>query len=176
MYGFEVLKRMVKGEDWTTSDRFPRVTLCDFKIRVLGNIHRYTVQCSLPLNLFNEKIFIFIWFWFMFVFIATTGSLIMWLIDSIYIPRQIRYIRSRLIAMDKLHHASDKTVNRFVRDYLRRDGLFIIRLVTKNASDLIAAELIAGLFEHFKDHKRQLERLESQHEMLADGVVSETQT
>ena len=97
MYGFNVLSRMIEGEDWTTSDRFPRVTLCDFKIRILGNIHRYTVQCSLPLNLFNEKIFIFIWFWFIFVALATFGSLIMWLIDSMYIPRQIRYICSRLL-------------------------------------------------------------------------------
>ena len=80
--------------------------------------------------------------------------------------------------MDKLHHASDKTVNKFVREFLRRDGLFIIRLVAKNASDLIAAELIAGLFEHFKDHKRQLERLESQHEMnvLNTENIGESQT
>ena len=45
-YGFEVLRKMVAGENWTTSDRFPRVTMCDFKIRTLGidNIHRYTVR------------------------------------------------------------------------------------------------------------------------------------
>ena len=63
--------------------------------------------------------------------------------------------------MDKLHHAPDARVDTFVHSFLRRDGLFIIRLVAKNASDLIAAELICGLWEHFRDHKRQLERLES---------------
>ena len=38
----------------------------------------------------------------------------------------------------------------FVRRYLRRDGLFLIRLVSKNSSDLIAAELVSGLWQHYQ--------------------------
>ena len=33
LYGLSVLQRMMAGEDWTTSTKFPRVTLCDFEIR-----------------------------------------------------------------------------------------------------------------------------------------------
>ena len=76
---------------------------------------------------------------------------------------QIKYIKSRLIAMDKLKitPANDHLVNMFVKNYLRRDGIFLIRLVGKNASDLIAAELVCGLFEHYKDNKKSIERLQS---------------
>ncbi len=161
LYGFDVLERLVQGLELSVSDRFPRVTMCDFKIRLLGNVHRYTVQCALPVNLFNEKIFIFIWFWLIFVCAATAGSLLLWLWRAIYIPHQANYIKSRLIAMDKISVSGDKLVKPFVKNYLRRDGIFLIRLVGKNASDLIAAELICGLFDHYKDNKKSIERLQS---------------
>ncbi len=161
LYGFEVLDRLIEGKELSVSNRFPRVTMCDFKIRLLGNVHRYTVQCALPVNLFNEKIFIFIWFWLIFVCTATSGSALLWLGRALYTPGQITYIKSRIIAMDQMNSMSEKLIRPFVKSYLRRDGLFLIHLVGKNASDLIAAELICGLFQHYKDNKRSIERLQS---------------
>jgi len=35
LYGVSVLRRMIDGQDWTTSPKFPRVTLCDFYIRCI---------------------------------------------------------------------------------------------------------------------------------------------
>jgi hypothetical protein len=168
LYGFDVLKRMLMGENWTESSRFPRVTMCDFKIRVLGNIHRYTVQCSLPMNLFNEIIFIFLWFWFVFVAFATVGSLLMWIASSVYTPYQMRWVKSRLIAMDKVQSkgANKEKIEKFVNVYLRRDGLFILRMVAKNSSDMISAQLLGGLWEHFKDNMKSVERLSSKDEAV----------
>jgi len=39
-----------------------------------------------------------------------------------------------------------RQVNRFVVDYLRRDGLLVIRLISKNVSELTAAELLCALW------------------------------
>ena len=44
----------------------------------MGNLHRYTVQCVLMINMFNEKIFMFLWFWFVLVLVIFCGSLIYW--------------------------------------------------------------------------------------------------
>ena len=85
----------------------------------------------------------------------------MWLINAIFIGHQVVYIRNRLIAVDRFHKSELRRVDKFVRFYLRRDGLFIVRLVEKNTSDLIAAELIAGLWDQFKRVESRLDRLYS---------------
>ena len=42
--GFEVIGKIWNGDDWTQLKRFPRVTMCDFRIREVGIVHRYTVR------------------------------------------------------------------------------------------------------------------------------------
>jgi hypothetical protein len=44
LLGFEVMSKVWYGEDWAQLKRFPRVTMCDFKIREVGIVHRYTVS------------------------------------------------------------------------------------------------------------------------------------
>ncbi len=123
---------------------------------MLGNVHRYTVQCALPVNLYNEMVFTFLWFWFVLLAACSISSFLMWTWRAFYRPRQIRYIKSHLIVMEKLRldEVTDVKVDDFV-DWLRRDGIFIVHLVSKNTSGIIAAELTCALWECFKKHKKE---------------------
>lgn len=57
IFGWQAMVDLFSGLDWQASPMFPRITLCSFEIRRMGNnIHRYTVQCLLSVNLFNEKV------------------------------------------------------------------------------------------------------------------------
>lgn len=56
LYGVHVIVRMLRGQDWQLSERFPRITLCSFQIRHQARVHDYVVQCALTINLFNEKV------------------------------------------------------------------------------------------------------------------------
>ena len=96
LYGILVMSRMVRGEDWSWSERFPRVTMCDFQVRQMKNVQTYTVQCVLPINLFNEKIFLFIWFWLLFIALSTLSSLIHWTSKVIVLSMQTGYVKRQL--------------------------------------------------------------------------------
>ena len=155
MFGFHVVRRLLNGEDWTESDKFPRVTLCDFRIRQNTNIHRYTYQCVLPINLFNEKVFIIVWFWLFFVGLLTVLSLCHWLQKTVYWPGQIGMVKRKLRMMEAVQRET-VLIKKFAENYLRRDGLFIIRLTATNAGDLTAMEILCGLWENYGPKHRLL--------------------
>jgi hypothetical protein len=82
IYGYQVIQDLINGVNFWESPRFPRLTICDFTVRSLGNNNNmFTIQCTLPINLFNEKIFIFIWFWLCFVAFLTFYSILISLIS-----------------------------------------------------------------------------------------------
>jgi hypothetical protein len=57
LIGLHTLQRWMNGHDMEAVERFPRITMCRFIIRTLGdNIQPYDVQCLLPINIYNEKV------------------------------------------------------------------------------------------------------------------------
>ncbi len=139
-----------KAIDWHSSPgvTFPRVTMCDFKVRRLGNVHRYTVQCTLPLNMYNEMIYTFIWFWMVFVGVITAISLVTWLLRACMKHDRIRYVQNHLRRSELLETEEDvKASRKFVTSYLRADGVFLLRLIGHNTSPLMVTDIAKALWK-----------------------------
>ncbi len=70
------------------------------------NIHTYTVQCSLPINLFNEKIFLIIWFWLYFTTLCTLFGFLYWISSFLYPHFYKSHIVRYLSSMKRIniHH------------------------------------------------------------------------
>ena len=163
LFGFEVIGKFIRGLDWGESKRFPRVTLCDFHIREVGIVHRYTVQCVLPINLFNEKIFLILWFWILLLAAFNIGDFISWLTRIIRVDGRSAYVRRKLAMSNALTSVYDdeystaeqkkyeekKRIKEFVRDYLQEDGCFALRLLARNGQDIIVGEIIDKLYKHY---------------------------
>ncbi|VDK82497.1 unnamed protein product [Litomosoides sigmodontis] len=66
-WGFQTITDLASGKEWTESAMFPRVIMCDFQVRRLGNVQRHTVQCVIMMNMINEKFYLFLLFWLIFV-------------------------------------------------------------------------------------------------------------
>lgn len=50
-WGVRMLNDLVSGNNWEETGNFPRIALCDFQVRILGNLQRYSIQCVLVMNL-----------------------------------------------------------------------------------------------------------------------------
>lgn len=156
VYGFHVMRWMIQDHDWTNSPfvAFPRVTMCDFNIRRLGNIHRYTVQCTLPINLYNEKIFMFLWFWMVGVALITGLSLILWILRAVSMADKINYIKNHLKFLERLDSGEDeRKAEEFTKKYLRADGIFLLRLIGHNTNTLTVTDIIRALWDSWPGRK-----------------------
>nr|QQY02540.1 innexin 8 [Cryptocotyle lingua] len=152
-YGIDLLRDLAEGIVWQESGNFPRITLCDFEVRKLANVHRHTVQCVLPINMFNEKIFIFLWFWFILVAAVNTSSFLYWSYKSSFHGNRVHFIRKFLKLRDALEPGDKKRTYAFVDSYLRQDGVFILRLVALNAGELVASEVVEKLWALYKSRQ-----------------------
>ncbi|OAF70970.1 hypothetical protein A3Q56_01211 [Intoshia linei] len=140
-YGVHCFLNMINGISWQTSERFPTVTLCQFTIREPGNDYEYMIQCTLPINLFIERIYLLIWFWLLLVSFINIASCLSLIFKNLLKSRLLKSINTRLIVSDILEGTKKEDCKKFVNDYLRRDGVFLIRMIASNTSELIASEM-----------------------------------
>jgi hypothetical protein len=144
--------------------QFPTNVLCDFIVRFLGkNKHRHTVQCVLPINVFNEKIFIFSYLWLILLLICTTYSLIVqWILFVLFhrniidTPRRVRRTISKF-SFDQ--NQDNETIEiydyqpvtkSFSHRYLQIDGIVIMRLLNMNIDIVTMNDLMDDLWELYK--------------------------
>ena len=153
MYGVDVLEAIVNGTDWKGSRRFPRVTFCDLKVRRLGNVQRYTVQCVLPINLFNEMIYLFLWFWFVFVATITVYSLFSWIAREMFRADRVRFIRKNLRKAFETEEEK-RMFARFITQYLKHDGIFVLRLIHENTNVIVTMEILGRLWKQFNEQAK----------------------
>ena len=144
-YGWDVLGKLFSGFYIPESRLFPRITLCDFQIRELGERHYYTVECILTINIFIEKMYFVLWIWFGILLIIT-------IIDTIRLIYRIFFRHARNVFIVEnleliIHsHPSKETQFRHFLRYFPIDNLFTLRIVSANANSLIVAEILDELF------------------------------
>lgn len=156
LHGLRVVVDALSGRQWEQSGNFPRVTFCDLEVRQLGGaVHRWTLQCVLMINMFNEKIFVFLWWWFCVLLFLSLLNLIRWVIRLSF-DSQRSFITAVLeSALNDDFDARD--AGEFCRTMLRTDGVTIVRLIEENATIYQAAEFIVPLWQEFMHGKMKTE-------------------
>lgn len=155
LFGLDLILDLLSEKEWQITGHFPRVTYCTVKVRKMGQTQpaSYTLQCVLPINHFIEKIYIFLWFWFLILASLTFLSTLQWIINTLIPMRRVQYIKQYLKALKMVSSTEERDCARFVNINLGPDGIFILQLVSKIASDLIALDVTATLWKNFRQAK-----------------------
>ncbi|CAJ0589379.1 unnamed protein product [Cylicocyclus nassatus] len=151
-YGLGVIQDIIHGVEWETSGYFPRAAICDFEVRQVANIQKYSVQCVLVINIFNEKIFVILWFWYLILFISAAFTFVTWFFLLIF-PCFSRWFVEQHLELGNLDlyepPQSSSNVRKFVYEYLHRDGVFVLRMVSSHAGVIFGTDLIVELYRTF---------------------------
>ncbi|KAK3794843.1 hypothetical protein RRG08_056682 [Elysia crispata] len=99
-YGIDVVNDYLHGASYELN-RFPIYTICDIKVRQLANIQTYSFQCILPLNMYNQKIFLFLWFWLLMISAMNAYSLVKWALYLLSYSNRWRFVK---MYVTMLHH------------------------------------------------------------------------
>lgn len=150
-FGLDAMTSLTQTGRWQDHYTFPRIGLCDYKVRQMANVQTFSVQCVLSVNLFLEKMYLLLWFWMIGLMAANIINLCMWFADNV-IPSRNEHFMFRYAKMMGIESKHDQTIYRlFAFNHLRRDGIFIIRMVAKNTSDILALDLVKAMWKCFQE-------------------------
>lgn len=111
---------------WNLNERFPRMTLCNFTVYILNDQQRHWVQCTLPINIYIEKIYFFLRLWLPFLVVLGIFGIV-----KVFI--EIRATKKEIGNMKDFPHELKKELN--------YDGYLVLLLIKKN-SDSVAYKSI----------------------------------
>lgn len=114
------------------------------------NIHQHSVQCALPINLFNEKFFICLWFWLIILAFITLFNFLKWI--TLIIPMKRKRLIEHYLKAKRKIGGSEKDgliLEAFVTQYCHLDGAFIFSLIRENTNFIITTEIISSVWDKF---------------------------
>jgi len=144
-YGSNTLGKLFYGFSLPESKLFPRITLCDFQIRELGERHYYTVECILVINIFIEKMYFILWIWFWILLLITIIDTIRFIYRIFIRHSRNVFIVQHLDLIVKSRVSKEAQFRYFMR-YFPTDNLFALWIVGTNANTIIVAEILDELF------------------------------
>jgi hypothetical protein len=129
------LSLLFGDHNWKWSERFPRMTLCKFQVYILTDQQTHWVQCTLPINIYIEKIYRIVWIWLWILIFVMSYSLISY-IFKLWKPTS--FITERI-------DSSDQQEVEGLKRELKSDGMLVLRLLKTNTSNYYVTSVLSNL-------------------------------
>jgi hypothetical protein len=133
-WGWKLLNTTINDKIKVENIYFPYITFCDISFKRIGDLHNYSIQCLLQINIINEKIFLFIWYWLIFLFVL---SLINFLFILIKFFSPLRILQMKYLS-------KNMKLNKKFLQMFDKEFFFIILLINNNY-DVFLMELLTEI-------------------------------
>ncbi|CAJ0595913.1 unnamed protein product [Cylicocyclus nassatus] len=131
---------------------FPLEVGCNYtKISNNNNIHISSIQCMIPLNYINEKLFLFLWFWIVILIMITIVNIVLFF-GSIMNKGQredailslLREKEDELLMNDKFNLAQ-----KFVHGFMGVDGVLLTRFIKTKAGSMACRDVVQRVWQKY---------------------------
>jgi len=170
LHSYGVLLKIATDQYWDHSRLFPMSTVCHFTTSRDGEHQPFTVECTLPINIFNDKIFTIIVLLYQVLLIATLLSILRWFYVSSE-RKRILFIRAHL----KQHHDTGVTkTEESLLNILHRDAVFILQLIEMNVSGVVVSSILSQLYSELESERKRRFKPGTGHSLLRADDDSST--
>ena len=115
----------------------------------------------------NEKLYIFLRFWTAIVAVCTAISIPLWIMRLGREKNKVHFIK-KILRLQDIYESSDReTLHNFIADFLHHDGVFLLRMISMSAGDIVTAEAVVEMWDIHKTKYKNTAMLNdcSQHQM-----------
>ena len=140
---------LIRGQPNDISTAFPIDTyglISD--LRLLGSENFYYSECRLTVNMYNEKLFVLIWFGLVMLVMFHVVSILVWLNRILMTHKRLRIVK-KLFRVKGVDIPDRNNLNKFVSDFLKIDGIFVINMLSRNTGDLITSDVVHDLWTNY---------------------------
>lgn len=149
-YGPSMLRKYTSSNESEiesiTSKYFYTNIFCNIDARGdYKNTYKQQYHCSLPANVFNEKVFLVIWCWLAMLLLFNVYTIVTWLIRIVF-RRQV--IFNMLAWPNNSFQITGKELDQFVYNYLSTEGFLVLMLIRFNTQDWACRRIVRLLWEN----------------------------
>lgn len=153
---------------WEPSGLFPFNTVCHFSTTRDGEPQPFTVECTLPINLFNDKIFSIIIMLYQILAALTFFNIIRWLILNSTFKRK-EFVRNHL---GSRYDTNLSKTEDYVLSRLHRDAVFILQLIELNVGGVVVSNILAQLYSNYEVERKMKSSVGAAFHLSEDTGVS----
>ncbi|KJH46346.1 Innexin [Dictyocaulus viviparus] len=124
---------------------FPLEVGCNYtKIENNNNLHISSIQCIIPLNYMNEKLFLFLWFWFVILIIITLVNNVVFIASITNKSHREEEVLSLLKINVHKNTFEDEHIlaHKFVHHFMGVDGVLLTRFISAKANSFTCRDLL----------------------------------